>query len=645
MRDETAKAMARTSGHGAALARAGGDTTRQGVWLLLGRRVRVLCRFRAPCRRVWRALADTARFNEAAGFPVHSVTDITRPDGTRLFRGRARVGPVTVTWDDRPCNWVRDGWFEHTRLFENGPLTRLTARLELTPEGDGCAGSYVLEVEARNLLGRTVVGPALLAKGARTFERLAAEAEAFALGEREAPFDPPPPDLPAGVPQRAERIGAELAAAGHDQALVERLLRLVLAGGEQDVARIRPLARARGWRAPPEAAIGLCHEATRRGLLGLSWDLLCPRCRGAKVRAPSLDELPRGAHCPTCAVDYGREFSRNVEATFHPAAAIRPLVAGEFCLLGPVSTPHILAHLTLEPGERLAPPLDLPPGPYRLRPLEPGPGLGLDHPGGPLPPGRYAGASLTAAGAGPELVLLNASPVPRTFVLEERAWVADALTADRLTALQAFRDLFSDQVLRPGDEVGIERVAILFSDLRGSTALYERVGDAAAYQRVREHFGYLTGLVRQHDGAVVKTIGDAVMAVFAEPARGVEAALAMQEHVGELNLDAAAPLVLKLGLHVGPCIAVTLNDRLDYFGRRVTPPPRLQGQSRGGDVVVSAELAGDPEVAPLLAGRAASREKVPLRGFAEPVPFLRLGPRRPAPGAAPRAPPWRRRPR
>src|SRR3954469_3599764 len=144
MRDETAKAMARTSGPGAALARARDVTTRQGVRLLLERRVRVFRRFRASCRQVWRALADTARFNEAAGFPVYSVTDITRPDGTRLFRGRARVGPVTVTWDDRPCNWVRDGWFEHTRLFENGPLTRLTARLEPTPAGERCTCAHDL---------------------------------------------------------------------------------------------------------------------------------------------------------------------------------------------------------------------------------------------------------------------------------------------------------------------------------------------------------------------------------------------------------------------------------------------------------------------------------------------------------------------
>src|SRR5205823_4272464 len=114
------------------------------------------------------------------------------------------------------------------------------------------------------------------------------------------------------------------------------------------------------------------------------------------------------------------------------------------------------------------------------------------------------------------------------------------------------------------------------------------------------------------------------MAVFADPARGVAAALAMQEHVGELNRDGGTPLVLKLGLHAGPCIAVTLNDRLDYFGRTVNLAARLQGQSRGGDVVISAELAGDPEVVPLLAGQAAERGEASLRGFAQPVRYLRL---------------------
>ena len=113
-------------------------------------------------------------------------------------------------------------------------------------------------------------------------------------------------------------------------------------------------------------------------------------------------------------------------------------------------------------------------------------------------------------------------------MVERRDWVADALTAHQVTALQAFRDMFSDEVLRPGDEVAIGTVTLMFTDLKGSTALYDRVGDAQAFHMVREHFAVLAKAVREHDGAIVKTIGDAVMAAFADPAQAVRAALAIQ---------------------------------------------------------------------------------------------------------------------
>jgi class 3 adenylate cyclase len=583
---------------------------------------RFVHRFRGPLSRVWQATADTARYNEAAGFPLHEITEVPQADGSRLFRGKAKVGPFTLVWQDVPCNWVRDRWLLHTRLIENGPIARLTAHFTIVPDGEGCTGTYDLEVEPRGLLGRILAGPMVLKKGGAAFLRLAAEADAWALGQRELPFDVPAPSLPDGARNRAERIATELVAADHPADLVERLVQLVCEGPENEVTRLRPLALARRWSALAEQLIPLCLEATRRGLLSLRWDLLCPRCRGAKVRVASLDELPRGAHCPTCAVDYDREFSKNVEATFHPAPAIRQLHQGEFCLLGPMSTPHILAHLTVGPTQALEVSIDLPPGPYRVRTLEPGPEFLLEAGAAPLPIVRHDGTALTRSGEAPALTFLNATEKPLTFVLEERAWVKDVLTADRLTALQSFRDLFSDQVLRPGDEVAIERVAILFSDLRGSTALYERLGDAAAYHRVREHFGYLARIVREHDGAVVKTIGDAVMAVFADPTWGVAAAFAMQQQIGELNAGSKAPLVLKLGLHAGPCIAVNLNDRLDYFGRTVNLAARLQGESRGGDVVLSAEMAEEPEVAAILATRILEHGKTRLRGFGESISLV-----------------------
>ena len=164
-----------------------------------------------------------------------------------------------------------------------------------------------------------------------------------------------------------------------------------------------------------------------------------------------------------------------------------------------------------------------------------------------------------------------------------------------MISLQVFRDLFAEATLRPGDEAAVSQVALLFTDLRGSTALYERVGDAAAFNIVREHFALLAAIVRDHDGAVVKTIGDAVMASFGDPADAVKAALAMQA------AHRRPRAVLKLGIHVGPSVMVNLNDRLDYFGSTVNMAARLQGQSEGGDIVLSRAVADDPAVKPLLA--------------------------------------------
>ena len=75
----------------------------------------------------------------------------------------------------------------------------------------------------------------------------------------------------------------------------------------------------------------------KSGLLELRWDVLCPRCRVAKTWSGSLDRLPETAHCPSCNIDYDSDFSKNVEAGFRPAPALRKLESGE---------------LTLDDGER-----------------------------------------------------------------------------------------------------------------------------------------------------------------------------------------------------------------------------------------------------------------------------------------------------
>jgi class 3 adenylate cyclase len=84
-------------------------------------------------------------------------------------------------------------------------------------------------------------------------------------------------------------------------------------------------------------------------------------------------------------------------------------------------------------------------------------------------------------------------------------------------------------------------VTLLFTDLKGSTVMYERLGDLNAYALVRKHFALLGAIVQEHSGAIVKTIGDAVMAVFSRPTDAVSAALHILEKIERYNSEHGDP--------------------------------------------------------------------------------------------------------
>ena len=585
-------------------------------------------RFDSPPEAIWPVLSDTARFNEAADLPRHTIIETPREDGSVEFLARARIGPFPLEWEEQPVNWVDRQWFEHCRVFRNGPLEYLCATLRLFPEPGGCRCEYTVDVAPRNLLGRLLLATGFFARIGRTFEPLADSAREFARGARDTEFDFKSPRLTPGARDRAADMVARIEATPHGHGLAARLSEHVLTRQEVDVWTIRPLQLARSWGVPQRHAIELCLEAVKQGLLRLRWDLLCPRCQVGKGTVLALDELPRGTHCGSCNIDYERDYANNVELAFHPANSIRPLESGEYCLFGPASTPHIKVQLTLSPGEQRLVALQPEHGRYRARTLEAGPEQAFDWHGGAFPRITVDGDHVTfgeASGDG-TIELANTSDRSLTLIIEENAWMRDALTAKRVTAMQAFRDLFDDDVLRPGDDVEIDHITIMFTDLKGSTALYERIGDPKAYALVREHFAILGNAVREHDGAIVKTIGDAIMAVYVNPADGLRCALQIQDDIERFNHDSGKePVIIKLGLHLGRCISVTLNNRLDYYGSAANKAARLEGQSTGGDIVLSPEFAADREVARLLADTPARAESAELKGFPEPIRFLRIG--------------------
>ncbi len=584
-------------------------------------------RFDLPPDRLWPVMSDTPRFNEALGTPKFQMEEIPQPDGTVLRLARARMGRLKLEWEERPYQWVDGRHWSQCRIFRSGPFRTLGATLLLEPEDGGSRATYTLEAVPANLLGRLLLMAGFLRISGRNIERLSRSAAAFATGERSQLYDIEPAALPTDAAERLAGMVVEIGNGPYHHGLAARLADHVRTAQEVDLMRIRPLTLARSWAEPPRAVIELCLAAVVAGMLEMHWDLLCPRCRGAKAMVPSLDLLPTGVHCPSCNIDYGRDFDRNIELTFSPSATIRPILFGEYCLGGPMTTPHVRLQQILAPRERRVLEAELPPGAYRLRTLEAGGEVDIDHEGGAFPSITGDGEEVAAGpSAGPgQIVLENRAASERTFIVEGRDWVRDALTAHRVATLQTFRDLFSSEALASGDSIGVSQVALMFTDLKGSTALYERIGDTAAFSLVRAHFAFLADAVRQNNGAIVKTIGDAVMAAFSDPADAVAAALVVQREVAGFNeRQGSESIVIKIGLHAGPCIAVSLNDRIDYFGSTANLAARLQGQSDGGDIVISGALATDPGVATILEPYALTEEAAALKGFDQPTTFIRL---------------------
>jgi class 3 adenylate cyclase len=165
-----------------------------------------------------------------------------------------------------------------------------------------------------------------------------------------------------------------------------------------------------------------------------------------------------------------------------------------------------------------------------------------------------------------------------------------------------FHELFGDETLPANQSLEIKYATILFTDIKESTRMYETLGNAKAFMLVKEHFNIVFDAIHAHGGVPIKTIGDAVMGVFSNEEDGLQSALESQLAINDFYKHALedARIELKIGLHSGPVLVVTLNNRLDYFGTTVNMAARIQSLSTPNTVVISDKIFGNPKNRKLL---------------------------------------------
>src|SRR5882757_2116981 len=448
-----------------------------------------------------------------------------------------------------------------------------------------------------------------------------------------------------------------------DSAVVAAIERLIAEGHDRDLNRINLLDFSTRTGLDQEKVISSFLHASRLGLFDLSWNVLCPGCGGVLDAHATLKSLRHDDYnCALCAVGYEASVDELVEVAFTVSPRVRRIAAHDPNTL-PIweyvrqmfwssgidldegSLSRLLNEVTLEA-------LELPPGEKAILSLQlPNQFIIVFEPvthsaqffdiqGEPTTERQQFSIVFNKLQAPTGTTVLR--PGPLRLTLENQAdvrvlpavWIAgDALhellgkrkpvlTAKRMLTNQTFRDVYKADNLNIDQRLKITSLTFLFTDLKGSTALYERVGDLVAFDLVRAHFHALLEIISSEKGAVVKTIGDAVMATFVRPEHALAAGLRMRAAMETLNAERGTDdLVVKIGIHEGPCLAVMLNERQDYFGQTVNIAARVQSLSTAQAIHITGPVIDAPAVAAILDKEAITpiQKQAALRGIADKI--------------------------
>jgi adenylate cyclase len=579
---------------------------------------------------LWCAVGDTERLNRAIGLGQLELTPNSDGSAARFVVRTVSAG-IPLEYEERPFEWVEGERFSVRRTHRSGVMKGMDTAFALTERTEGGTRVTVrIAIDPRYSL----LAPVLRMQLSRTLDRIETElksADADVQAGRSACFRKTITPVDASAFNRAKSALSALVSAER-KALAARLAEFVESGSDADVSRIRPLDLAVDWDVDGRELLAVCLSAVVVGLLELRWDLVCPSCRTANDRQTSLSELPAGGHCQLCDISYEIELDRAVEATFVPASALRQPEPGPFCIGGPMRTPHVVAQIILLPRGSVTLSAPEKPGRYRVF-VRGGASAALEVSEHAVAEAHFRidGESIEPKSAlvapHAKLELTQTSSDERHLKIERLEWASRAATAHLVSTLPEFRRQFSADLLRPGVSLRVARVALLFTDLTDSTALYHNVGDAKAFKVVQEHFDVLTAIVAEHRGTIVKTIGDAVMAAFVEERDALDTAFAMHRAFPAFragNSDASRTL-LKIGIFAGACYVVTANGILDYFGQTVNIAARLQGASGAGEVVIDGLFADEAERSGWLSGFSISEHfEARLKGLPDPVRIARI---------------------
>jgi len=555
--------------------------------------------------QLWPYISDTNRFFKDVGqLPVQEamISHSLPRHFAQLEYDHLRRADI---WLEEPYRWEAPHYLKIYRNYQRGPYEDLSIKIELTPaQNKKQKGTYIFiqfEGNARGFMGslrtKTHFTKAFKQRLKHVIKRYDESISSHQLPQRRRTSFL----LSLKNPGKWRELRKKLSSASNEPELSRLIIDLLHYTDEQDLKVIDPLRLSELWAFPLHRVLETAYRAVILNILNMEWKQVCPRCRRTLKISRRLFEISTSHYCNHCGDTMELDLNNTTQVIFKSHPMVRKLSDDAYCVSGPQQRPHVIMQQYIKPGAKHFVNLMLPDGRFRVRTdtldrdIHVRPDMeGLDNITMTLEEGeKDEGETLLSPQS--DMIVKNEADHPLLISIEDRRWPNYGVSATEVTSQQLFRECFPKEYLRQSEKMKCNDLTVLFTDLIDSSSIYSDSGDEVAIKKVMDHFEVLRKIIREERGAIVKTIGDAIMAVFRQPASAVRAYQRAQNLFFESD-EIDVPIRLKGGLHHGSCYAVTLNNRLDYFGNTVNLASRLVEKANRDELVISAKALNNPHL-------------------------------------------------
>lgn len=574
----------------------------------------------STAEELWPMVSNTERLNRAAGLQSVQYRTEKKPEGGVRRFGAIRIAGMSIEWEEHPFEWIEGYRMGVLREFNSGPFVWFTSVVQVEPNlNGGTKLTHTVRIKPRNAIGWGVATVEAGWKAGRALDRVyrridrTLQSSKRHLSSSDSVYEDPfemPLRLKSSQRRRIEQRVERMVELGVKESLANKLADFITQATPQVLARIRPSDLSTDLKIASADALDVCLVAAKCGLLVMKWEILCPTCRVPTATKTLLEEIDEHTECEACDLSFQSNIANAIELVFQADPEIAKVDQAPYCVGGPRHTPHVLSQMRLAPNESIEIILSLSVGDYiirgpaltRTQTLQVRAGVSLSHFDARLGQLGISSHSPIVRTGRVSIVLTNDFDFEQIIRVERTAKPQGVVTAAVASTLPRFRELFPEQTFKRNLPVESEQLTLMGIRVANIAELTEKLGEAEAYLTVQAMLNSCENLVQTMGGAVVKSLGEWILASFRDSVDATLAAVNIANRERDSLQEIDEPKVaadLGIAIHRGSVLVATQNGRLDYFGATVRILENLVNHANR-QIYLSDAVFADEEVRDLL---------------------------------------------